>query len=241
MATEPRSGIYAIVNTINGKRYVGSAVAIKARWRVHRHQLGRGVHHSAPLQRAWKKYGPESFRFEVLEVCSVSDLIAREQAAFDRLSPEYNLAPIAGSSFGCKRSDSFKAAIRAAQLGRKASIETRAAMSAAHRGRPKDPLSVQKSAAARRGKPQGPLSDEHKAKISEALTGRKQSAEHSAAISAGKLGCRRPDMVGNDWGRRKHTDEERAANSARQLGRPKSEETKLRMKLAWERRKATRS
>ena len=30
-----RSGIYAITNTANGKVYVGSAVNIHGRWRVH--------------------------------------------------------------------------------------------------------------------------------------------------------------------------------------------------------------
>lgn len=36
------SGIYEIVNTTNQKKYIGSAVDIKARWRSHRHELVKG-------------------------------------------------------------------------------------------------------------------------------------------------------------------------------------------------------
>ena len=62
------SGIYAIVNKVNGKRYVGSAVNFKKRAIIHKYHLKKGTHHCEHLQRAWNKYGPESFAFVILEI-----------------------------------------------------------------------------------------------------------------------------------------------------------------------------
>jgi group I intron endonuclease len=62
-----KSGIYAIRCLVNGKVYVGSAVNIVSRWRVHKHHLTHHKHHSIHLQRVWDKHGPEAFSWEILE------------------------------------------------------------------------------------------------------------------------------------------------------------------------------
>jgi group I intron endonuclease len=73
------TGIYQILNKVNGKSYVGSAVNIKKRWAVHRHTL-RNNKNSPHLQKAWNKYGEESFEFNVLEyVPNVEWLLEIEQ------------------------------------------------------------------------------------------------------------------------------------------------------------------
>lgn len=100
-------GIYEIVNKVNGKRYVGSSVDIEARWRIHRHHLRTGKHHSIALQRAWDKYGEASFDFKIIEKCSRDSLIAREQYYLDS-GYDYNCSPTASSTLGVKRSDSTK-------------------------------------------------------------------------------------------------------------------------------------
>lgn len=61
------SGIYAIVNTINNKQYIGSAINIKSRWVDHKKRLRKGNHHCKHLQFAWNKYGESAFSFIVLE------------------------------------------------------------------------------------------------------------------------------------------------------------------------------
>src|SRR5690606_34117775 len=96
------SGIYEIVNRVNGKRYIGSAVTLAKRWNLHRHQLRAGKHHSRPLLSAWRKYGEPAFDFRVIEKCAPECLIEREQAAFDLLRPEYNACKTAGSTLGVK-------------------------------------------------------------------------------------------------------------------------------------------
>lgn len=100
-------GVYLITNWKNGKVYVGSSVNIKERWTEHKRLLNKGIHHSAHLQNAWKKFGGESFLWEVLEVMSNFTLISREQYwidAFDSANRKYgyNVCPIAGTTLGAE-------------------------------------------------------------------------------------------------------------------------------------------
>lgn len=55
------SGIYEIVNLVNKKRYVGSAINLRVRWRQHRSALIRGDHANTLLRRAWNKHGEANF------------------------------------------------------------------------------------------------------------------------------------------------------------------------------------
>lgn len=138
--------------------------------------------------------------------------MAYEQAAMDALKPQYNIAPIAGSSRGIKRSKEFKEKISKAQVGRVWSAETRAKIGAAHRGKRLTPEQIARwhanvptppperaafmhtpEAKAKQAKALigHSVSAETKAKISAALKGRKHSPERIAAIMAGKgrIGC----------------------------------------------------
>jgi group I intron endonuclease len=101
LADLEKSGIYQIRNLVNGKRYVGSAVNIRARWASHRYYLRSGKHHSDHLQSAWNKYGEDSFEFSVVEFCAREELLAREQFHID-CGCDYNKSPTAGSPLGVK-------------------------------------------------------------------------------------------------------------------------------------------
>ena len=74
-----KSGIYCILNLINGKRYVGSSVDIKARWARHKYNLKKNKHPNKHLQAAWNKCGKNSFVFEIQELCAVELLKEREE------------------------------------------------------------------------------------------------------------------------------------------------------------------
>jgi len=55
------SGIYRIVNRINGKFYIGSAANLKGRKKNHFEKLNANVHPSKHLQASWNKYGRDAF------------------------------------------------------------------------------------------------------------------------------------------------------------------------------------
>jgi len=104
-----KSGIYAIINAVNGKFYVGSSQNIKERWARHQRDLRKGIHRNKHLRRAWKKYGEGSFYFGVLEpVEDLARLTDREQYWMDLLKPEYNILPTAGSSLGFRFTEEQK-------------------------------------------------------------------------------------------------------------------------------------
>jgi group I intron endonuclease len=66
-------GIYAIVNKVNGDRYVGQAAKMKTRVRAHIRNLEKGTHRTSEdrrLQNAWNEFGHQAFEIVVLEVIS---------------------------------------------------------------------------------------------------------------------------------------------------------------------------
>ncbi len=100
-----KSGVYAIENIVKPGRpkYVGSAINIKKRQAEHFTALLRHNHCNVKLQRAYNKYGPDAFVFNVVILCPVDDLIKIEQETierFDSYRNGYNLVPIAGSNRG---------------------------------------------------------------------------------------------------------------------------------------------
>lgn len=112
-------GIYKIVNKINNKIYIGSSFDIKTRWMNHRYLLNSNQHHSVHLQHAWNKYGSNNFEFIVLELCSIENLLLKEQTYLNDLLKAdlfllennnfflengYNIKCVAGSNIGFKYS-----------------------------------------------------------------------------------------------------------------------------------------
>lgn len=63
-------GVYKITNIINGKVYIGKSINIKSRWDGHKNDLKNNKHHSFHLQKAYNKYGKNSFKHEILVSCS---------------------------------------------------------------------------------------------------------------------------------------------------------------------------
>ena len=72
-------GIYKIINVINNKFYVGSAVDLKRRKTRHFSELRTGRHNNRRLQAAWVKYGEQAFVFVIVEeLAAEADLLAAE-------------------------------------------------------------------------------------------------------------------------------------------------------------------
>lgn len=71
--------IYKIINAINNKFYVGSAVNFEKRKARHLWRLRRGDHANKHLQAAWGKYGEQAFVFAIVqEVSEFEDILAAE-------------------------------------------------------------------------------------------------------------------------------------------------------------------
>lgn len=147
------SGIYEIVNLVNGKRYVGSACKLKQRKIDHWKQLRGGRHHSRHLQASWNKHGENSFKFRLIEaVDDKGRLIEREQHYFDVLKPEYNIAKIAGSCLGVRHTAESKAKMSRARKGRRLSPEQIEHLRKINTGRKASPESIARMKKAQRAR-----------------------------------------------------------------------------------------
>jgi group I intron endonuclease len=160
-----KSGIYAFV-TDRGYAYIGSATALAIRRSSHLSTLRRGLHPNRSLQRAWDKYGEQTFRFRVLIICRPSELLLFEQRALDAFKPRYNILKIAGTSYGLKHTQAskllMKKHIRTEEHARKIGLANRGNTS--HKGKAQSP--------------------ETKARIAAKLRGRRLSAATRAKMSA---------------------------------------------------------
>ena len=124
--TTKQTGVYKIINIINSKFYIGSTSSkkggFKDRIKTHTRLLTRSTHCNKHLQAAWNKYGPDAFKFEILEVVDdVNKIIEREQYYINTLNPcnpeiGYNQAKIANSQLGYKHTAKTKEKMRLIQL-----------------------------------------------------------------------------------------------------------------------------
>lgn len=85
-----KSGVYQIVNEVNGKYYVGASIDIPVRWRKWRYNFKKPMTYRSLLHAAVIKYRIENFTFIILEECEPDKLEEREQHYIDTLKPLYN-------------------------------------------------------------------------------------------------------------------------------------------------------
>lgn len=228
-----KSGIYQILNKINGKSYIGSAVDINNRWALHRSHF-KNNQNSQYLQNAWNKYGEDAWQWNILEyVCNLELLIEIEQYWIDFLETSnfnfgYNICSIAGSSLGLKRSEETKNKLRLKII----SEETKKKISEAKKGKPSSMMgklhseeSKIKMSEAKKGKQYrlGKLhSEETKKKMSEAKKGKLLSKETKNKMSELRKGNKY--RLGT-----KQTEETKLKISKSMTGRVITEETRKKL------------
>jgi hypothetical protein len=187
------TGIYQIVNKINGKRYIGSAVDLRKRKLQHLYHLRNNKHVNKHLQKSYNKYGEKFFKFEIILYCINKDLIFFEQRAIDlyNFKKLYNMSPTAGSLLGIKQSletiNKRRISI-IASMKKPESIEKRSMQRIGFKHTPESINKMSKSHMGRK------LSLDHKTKISNAHKGKKKSVEHAFNIKKSKLGCLNPNF-----------------------------------------------
>lgn len=150
------SGIYAIINRINGKYYIGSAVNLHHRWIQHKSALNKGYHDNKYLQKSWDKYGEDNFKFVILEEINKDKLIKHEQFWIEISNccddcKGYNLRPTANNQLNYKHSEETKLKIANTKRGKKWSVESRIKLSKTNTGRKHSDETKQKLSLALKG------------------------------------------------------------------------------------------
>ena len=87
---QQESGIYIIYNQGVDKCYIGSSFNIKSRLLRHLNYLKRNCHHSLKFQRAYNKYGIDSFKIGVLTLCGINSLKEKEEFWINLLQSHIN-------------------------------------------------------------------------------------------------------------------------------------------------------
>lgn len=123
------SGIYAILNLVNSKLYIGSTKNFYKRWGVHKSTLRNNKHDNEHLQKSFNKYRQINFIFVIIE--HTVDLEIREQFYLDTLKPEYNMKPTAYNMTGYKHKEETKLKISKIKTGKTHSVEAKLNMSRA--------------------------------------------------------------------------------------------------------------
>jgi group I intron endonuclease len=79
-----QSGIYCILNTINGKFYIGSSINCYHRVKSHHFaRLKAKTHNNPHLQSAYDLYGKKAFTYFIVEFCEPDKLCEIEQLYLD--------------------------------------------------------------------------------------------------------------------------------------------------------------
>jgi len=219
-------GVYCITHIPSGLIYVGAAVDVSSRWRVHRYGLRHRKHHSRKLQALWNKDGEASITFKILEMVDPSQntLLDREQFWLDELTPcnpaiGLNTLPFAHSTYGRVISDATREKLGACNRGRKLTPEHRAALINANTGRSMPQSVKDKLGATNKGRI---ITPEWRAKLAAANCGKVVSLETRQKISASTKGRKlSPERVAKMKGfTRQHTQETKEKISRAKKGIP---------------------
>lgn len=214
--------IYLIVNSVNGKTYVGQRRSSKE---CH---LDSYMGSGKILGLAKKKYGIENFEKFLIQYCSSKEETNKAEKFWiaeyrSRGKAEYNIADggygsagfhhteetkrrLSEANKGKPKSDETKRKLSEAHKGKQVSEETKRKLSEAHKGNHPSEETSQKMSEARKGKHK---SEEWRRKVSEAQKGRKLSEEHRRKLSEahkgktpwnkGKKGAQQAWNKGKHW------------------------------------------
>lgn len=229
-----KSGIYMILNTKNGKMYIGSTNNFKARKKDHFERLKSGTHGNRYLLRAFEcgKYAQTDFIFVLVELVeNTSLMLIREQHYLDILWEQYydikyNIARYAGAPMrGLKHSAEARAKI--GEASRNMSEESRQKWQESMKNRPPATQETRnKLRIANLGKKH---TEETKKKISEVKTN--PSDETREKMRQAKLGGKLTEEHKAKIGEasRNLSDETREKLRISSTGRKHTEESKQKM------------
>jgi group I intron endonuclease len=131
-------GIYKIINVVNNKFYVGSAVNFSRRKARHFSELRHNKHNNRWLQASWNKHGEAAFVFAIVEEVQDKELLLEVENRWlkehvgkeycynigvDATAPMLGMSGEASPTWGYKHTPEALAIITSASTGRKHSSE----------------------------------------------------------------------------------------------------------------------
>jgi group I intron endonuclease len=128
-----QTGVYCLLNLINGNIYIGSSVNIANRMKNYSNTayLKQKKNKSMPIIQALLKYGKENFAVLIVEHVSPKKLTIRETFYILELLPYYNVLKQGYSSLGYKHTEDTKHMLSELAKNRKHSDKTKALISKA--------------------------------------------------------------------------------------------------------------
>src|SRR5690606_11736067 len=106
-----KSGVYCLINKINGHSYVGSSINLASRMKNYLNNtfLKSRQNVNMPIVKALLKYGQSNFSLLILEhQVEVKSLIIRETYFITTVAPYYNILKQGYSSLGYKHTEETK-------------------------------------------------------------------------------------------------------------------------------------
>lgn len=105
-----KTGVYCLVNLINGHTYIGSSVNLATRMRNYLNTsfLNNDKNNNMPIVKALFKYGHNNFSVLIIEYVSVEKLTIRETYYITEFLPYYNVLKQGYSSLGFKHTEETK-------------------------------------------------------------------------------------------------------------------------------------
>lgn len=100
-----RPGVYRLINLTYENVYVGCSADLGRRFTSYYSFMYIDAQKTSLICKALLKYGYSKFRVEVLEYCTLENLLEREQYYIDLLKPKYNILTVAGSSLGYRHTE----------------------------------------------------------------------------------------------------------------------------------------
>ncbi|EMD85022.1 hypothetical protein COCC4DRAFT_154306, partial [Bipolaris maydis ATCC 48331] len=122
------SGVYYLINNINGHTYVGSSINLAARMKnyLNNSYLQSKTNSNMPITKALLKYGHSNFSFWILEYVNSDQLAIRETLYITQILPYYNVLKKGYSSLGYKHTEETKTLLSNLAKNRVHSPETKA-------------------------------------------------------------------------------------------------------------------
>lgn len=185
--------IYKITNKANGKIYIGCTI-LTLKERLNAHYWKRNDN-DTPLQRAFIKYGRESFDIIQIDTATTKEeMWLKEKIWIKQLDSRnqkigYNLA-VGGACLGRNATIDEKEANRRRNIGKECKPETRIKISLAQKGKPRPPEGMEKARLKKIGKKQ---TKEHIQKRALTRIGYVTSDETKSKQKLSNIGVRRGD------------------------------------------------